>query len=117
MPAMSPGSAIARWDNEGGAGPTDSFRRPQLDRSSADTSHPTVAELARLHSRIIALESLVITLLAERTERQLDHVAAMAALITPRPGATPHPLTTEAATQMLQLVERGRHFRATAIAR
>ena len=105
MPAISPESAIARWDNEGGAGPSGSYRRPQLSRARTDIAPVTGSELARLHSRIIALESLVITLLAERTERQLDHVAAMAALITPRPGAAPHPLTTEAAAQMLQLVE------------
>lgn len=86
-----------------------------MSRARTDIAPVTGSELARLHSRIIALESLVITLLAERTERQLDHVAAMAALITPRPGAAPHPLTTEAAAQMLQLVERGRHFRSTAM--
>ena len=111
MPAAAPDRAVARWDNEGGAGPCG---WPIVRHTSTDVSLATVAELARLHSRIIALESLVITLLAERTELQLDQVAGMAALITPRPGATPHPLTIDAAAQMLQLVERGRHFRATA---
>lgn len=115
MPAAAPDRAVARWDNEGGAGPCGSFTRLNVGPASADAPHASLSELARLHSRIIALEALVITLLAERTERQLDHVAGMAALISPRPGTTPHPLTTEAASQMLQLVDRSRHFRATAL--
>ena len=35
----------------------------------------------------------------------------MSAYIAPRPGFTRHPLTVDASTQMLSLVDRARHFR------
>jgi len=70
----------------------------------------TNAELVQLRIRVIALENLVIALLVEASERQLDLVRDMAAYISPRPHRTHHPLTTRAATQMTDLVERARRF-------
>jgi hypothetical protein len=61
---------------------------------------------------VIALENLVISLLAEASVRQLDLAREMAAFISPRPGFTHHPLTILAATQMIDLVDRAGHFRA-----
>jgi len=71
-------------------------------------------ELAQLRIRVIALENLVITLLAELSEQQLDLAREMAAYISPRPGFTHHRPTLHAAAQMVHLAERADHFRRTA---
>jgi hypothetical protein len=110
-PSQQRQMALSRWDNEGGAGP----RRPQrgLISGEAQSEVPelTNAELVQLRIRVIALENLVITLLAEASDRQLDLVREMAAYISPRPGFTHHPLTIHAAAHMIDLVERAGHFR------
>ena len=103
--------ALSRWDNEGGAGP----HRPQEGLVSGEVQPEvpqlTNAELVQLQIRVIALENLVITLLAEASDRQLDLAREMAAYISPRPGFTQHPLTIHAAAQMIDLVQRAGHFR------
>ncbi|WP_290981279.1 hypothetical protein [Hyphomicrobium sp.] len=71
---------------------------------------PTNAELALVRIRLIALENLVIALLAEASPRQLEVVREMAAYISPRPGFTHHPLTSQAAVHMLELAQRASHF-------
>jgi hypothetical protein len=71
----------------------------------------TNTELVQLRVRVIALENVVISLLAQSSDRQLDRVRDVAAYIVPRPGFTPHPLTIHAAAEMVHLVERARHFR------
>ena len=104
--------ALSTWDNEGGA----SLHRPQegLIPGEIQSRIPdlTNAELVQLRIRVIALENLVIALLAEASERQLGLAREMAAYISPRPGATHHPLTIHAAAQMIDLVERAGHFRS-----
>jgi hypothetical protein len=102
------------WDL-GATGPRCGSRRP--NKASARSSLPTLsaAELVQLRSRVIALENLVITLLAEVAPQQLDRARAMAQYISPRPGATAHPLTVHAAAQMVQLVDRADHFRQATI--
>jgi hypothetical protein len=70
-------------------------------------------ECAQLRVRVIALENLLIALLAEAPERQLRLARAMAIHISPRPGFTPHPLTLRAADEMLSLVDRAGRFRPT----
>lgn len=69
----------------------------------------TNAELVQLRIRVIALENLVISLLARATDEQLELVRAMATYISPRPGFAHH-LTIRAANHMLNLVERSSHF-------
>ncbi|MGQ0622697.1 MAG: hypothetical protein ACT4QA_22810 [Panacagrimonas sp.] len=98
--------ALSRWDNEGGAQPG---RTKELAHD--DVPDLTNSELVQLRVRVIALENVVIALLADANEWQLDHVREMAAYISPRPGYTQHPLTLHAADQMIQLVERAGHFR------
>lgn len=105
--------AIARWDNEGGAGPDGAQMGSIADEGTDDSCPITDAELVQLRVRVIALENLVITLLVEASERQLTLAREMAAYISPRPGATLHPLTLRAASQMVNLVERADHFRGT----
>lgn len=110
-PSQQRQAALSRWDSEGGAGPYG----PQKTQVSADAQSEipelTNAELVQLRVRVIALENLVISLLAQAPDRQLDLVREMAAFISPRPGFTPHPLTIHAATQMIDLVDRAGHFR------
>ena len=76
-----------------------------------DTLPLTDAELRQLHVRVIALENLVISLLADASDRQLTRAREMAAFISPRPGFTAHPLTVDAAAQMISQVERAGRFR------
>lgn len=68
------------------------------------------AEMGALHIRVVALENLVIALLADASDRQLELVRNMARYITPREGSTHHPLTTHAAALMIHLVERSSRF-------
>ena len=104
--------ALSRWDNEGGAGP--GGPQGELVAAEAQSQAPalTNAELVQLRIRVIALENLIIALLADASERQLDLAREMAAYISPRPGSTHHPLTVHAAAQMVDFVERAGHFRS-----
>ena len=69
------------------------------------------AELVQLQIRVIALENLVVALLAQGSVAQLQLARDMAVYIAPRAGYTPHPLTVHAAAQMVHFVERAEHFR------
>ena len=102
--------ALSRWDNEGGAGPQGPQTSSMLSGAQADVPPLTNTELVQLRVRVIALENLMISLLAEASDRQLELVREMASYISPRPGFTHHPLTTHAATHMNNLVDRARHF-------
>lgn len=100
--------ALSRWDNEGGASPavapgTGKDQNPALDMSNA--------ELVALRVRVIALENLLIALLATASNQQLELAREMAGYISPRPGFTHHPLTVHAATHMIDLLERSSRFR------
>lgn len=107
-----PQSALSRWDNEGGAGPCGPQEHAISGEPQSVVPALTNVELVQLRIRVIALENVVIALLADASDRQLDRVREMAAHISPRPGFTPHPLTIHAAGQMIDLVERAGHFRA-----
>ena len=104
--------ALSRWDNEGGAGPSRSQEGLISGDVQSEVPQLTNAELVQLRIRVIALENLVITLLAEASDRQLELAREMAAYISPRPGFTHHPLTIHAAVQMINLVERAGRFRS-----
>ncbi|HEX9462274.1 MAG TPA: hypothetical protein VGB82_06705 [Alphaproteobacteria bacterium] len=103
--------ALSRWDNEGGAGA--GRRQGGLISGEARSDIPelTNTELVQLRVRVIALENLMIALLAEASDRQLELGREMAAYISPRPGFTHHPLTTQAAAQMLDLLQRASDVR------
>ena len=70
-------------------------------------------EATQLRSRVIALENLVIALLAQAPVAQLELARHMASYISPRPGYTPHQLTLRAADEMRSLVGRAMQFRTT----
>jgi len=95
---------LSRWDNEGGS------------VAAAPDPHPTIAaltsaELIQLRIRTIALENMLIAVLAEGSDRQLAVAREMAEYIAPRPRFTHHPLTIEAGRHMTSLVDRAVHFR------
>lgn len=104
--------ALSRWDNEGGAGPGGPQGKSVAAEAQSQAPALTNAELVQLRIRVIALENLIIALLADASERQLDLAREMAAYISPRPGSTHHPLTVHAAAQMVDFVERAGHFRS-----
>jgi tellurite resistance-related uncharacterized protein len=110
-PSLQREMALSRWDNEGGAG----LGGPQKGGASAEAAAAvpelTNAELVQLRVRVIALENLVIALLAGASDRQLDLAHEMATYISPRPGFTQHPLTVNAAAHMVDLAQRANQFR------
>jgi hypothetical protein len=101
--------ALSRWETEGGAVPTVGFSEEEALGAPALTN----AEVVQLQVRVIALENLVIALLAESSDAERELAREMAAYISPRPGFTRHPLTIHAAAQMLHLVERAGFFAAS----
>lgn len=84
----------------------------QMDAFSPDPDLSN-AELVQLRVRVVALENLLITLLAQNSEQQLGRGRDMAAYISPRPGHTDHPLTVHAAAQMLHLTQRAVRLRGS----
>lgn len=103
--------ALSRWDNEGGAIPGVPPKAPAAEDTIPMPTNDA-AELGALHIRMIALENLVIALLATASDEQLELTREMASYISPRPGFTHHPLTTHAAAHMIDLVERASRFRS-----
>ena len=97
--------ALSRWDNEGGA-----LAQVVPDEVAA-SRELTNTELVQLRIRVIALENLMIAVLAEGSEQQRQTARDMAALITPRPGYTQHPLTVHAADHINDLVARADRYR------
>ncbi|MEO8813446.1 MAG: hypothetical protein ABI376_11110 [Caulobacteraceae bacterium] len=102
--------AIARWDDEGGAEPDGPQHLAPENELLGPATSPTPAEWAELRTRVIALENLVIALLATASEAQRDLARKMADFIAPRPGSTPHRLTVHAAHRMSDLVDRAARF-------
>lgn len=102
--------ALSRWDDEGGAIVTVAVA--VADEAHEDVPDMTNAELVLLRVRVIALENLLIAVLAEGSDRQRQTALEMADVISPREGFTQHPLTTRAAQHMSDLVERANRARA-----
>lgn len=96
-------AALSRWDNEGG-------RVPELDGHGPSDPKMTNAELVQLRVRVIALENIVLALLADQPAETYDKVREMAELISPREDATQHPLTIEAALHMNRFANRAARF-------
>lgn len=108
--------ALSKWDTASGAESTPTQR--SLPSSAELTRVPPLAEAELIHLRIrvIALENMVISLLAQSSNQQLDLAREIADYIAPRPGFTQHPLTIRAAHQMVDLVERAEQFRTAPLA-
>jgi hypothetical protein len=103
--------ALSRWENEGGAGHCGPVESMISGKKSYDVPPLTDVELVQLRVRVIVLENLVITLLAEGSDRQLEIAREMAAYISSRSGFTQHRLTIHAAAHMIDIIERSSHFR------
>jgi len=99
---------LSKWESEG-----EREAQRSLPYSTEQPHVPplTDAELIHLRVRVIALENMVISLLAQISSPQLDLAREIAGYILPRPGITQHPLTIHAAHQMVDLIERAGHFR------
>ena len=96
---------LSRWDNEGGA------IAAVAHEAHVDVPHKTNTELVLLLFRVIALENLLIAVLAEGSDRQRQAAREMAEAISPRAGSTQHPLTIRAAQHMIDLVDRAARVR------
>jgi hypothetical protein len=95
-------AALSTWDDAAESSQAEAFNKtPELSN----------AELVHLRVRVIALENLVIALLAQGSDQQLAVAREMASYISPRPGFTQHPLTLHAAAQMSDSVDRAQRFR------
>ena len=104
-------AALSRWENEGGAVAGAAPAGPVVEGAPGDDPATAATEAVQLRIRVIALENLVIALLAQAPEAQLELAREMAAYISPRPGFTLHQLTLRAADEMRSLVDRARPFR------
>ena len=98
--------AVSRWENEGGCPVSADPDQPSSWDDNEDKVPPlTNAELVQLQIRVIALENLVVSLLADASDKQLARVRDIAASIFPRPGVE-HRLTVQATAQMEHLTQR-----------
>ena len=104
--------ALSRWENEGGAvcQPSSAADDPELANAPVLSN----SALVQLRIRVIALENLVIALLARAPAEQLDLVRELAACISQAPGFSDDRMTARALNEMLRLLERSAHFRIDA---
>lgn len=109
-PERLQGSARAAGDGEGVAGRASPPQGAPFEAAATTPPALTDAEVVQLQIRVIALENLVIALLANAPEATRQQAKQLAAQISPRPGFTQHRLTLHAATQMQHLVDRARHL-------
>jgi hypothetical protein len=101
---------LSRWENEGGAMTKTAFE------TNSEVPDLTNAELVHLRMRVIALENLMIAVLAEGSDQQRQLALDMGDYIAPRAGATQHLLTIHASHHMTELVHRSDRFRTSAFA-
>lgn len=94
--------------------PTEMDKPPHSETASTVAGEIGDAEEGNLRVRLIALENLVVALLAGASETQHESIREMARYILPREGTTHHRLTIEAARNMVALVERADQFKKRA---
>ena len=102
-------AALFSWEYEGGALATQSLKDSAVHENVAQSVN---TELDHLHIRVIAMENLLIALLAQDPDRAQQVGSEMATFISPRPGFTRHPRTLGAAAQILNIVERALYFKS-----
>ena len=105
-------SVQARVAPSGSESETDAGSKRSAGTPVASDAPLQQAELKQLRIRVVALENVLIALLAHASERQLELVRAMAGHISPRPGFTPHRLTLFAAGEIKSLLRRAETFRS-----
>lgn len=102
---------IGRWENEGGSVRVWHRNVPVEEKSATVAGEIGDAETTNARVRLIAIENIIVALLANAPDDRLELIREMADYISPRPGMTPHRLTIEAARNMLAVVERAEHYR------
>lgn len=102
---------IGRWENEGGSVRAWHRDMPVEVPSITVAGEIGDAEAANTRVRLIAIENIIVALLADAPDDRLELIREMATFISPRPGMTPHQLTIEAARNMVAIVERAEHYR------
>lgn len=107
QPGNSQHAALARWDNEGGA------LSATVLADHRELPVMSNAEIVLLRVRVIALENILVAVLATGSDRQVQAARDMADVISPHPEATQHPLTIRAAQHMDSIVHRALHIRKT----
>ena len=90
--------APSRYDNQGGACAAIAV---ETDQAQTQTPEMTGAGMVALRVRVIALENLMIELLATATDQQIVLAREMAGYISPRPGYTDHPMPIHAAAYIV----------------
>jgi hypothetical protein len=100
-------SELARWDNEGGALSHPVPVKPPLVNVA---HHLSDHELVCLHSRVIALENIVVAMLAGGSADQRAVVHDMALFVHPPLDAVQDRLTMHAADLMDHLADRATRF-------
>jgi hypothetical protein len=104
---------IGRWENEGGSVRNWHRDTPVEEHSITVAGEIGDAEAANTRVRLIAIENIIVALLADAPDDRLELIREMATFISPRPSKTPHRLTVEAARNMLAIVERAEHYRTS----
>ena len=97
--------AVGRWENDSGTPAVahqDFQYLPAGETGTVEDDH--------LRVRLIALENVVVALLAGAPQSQSELVREMATHISPRSGKTPHRMTIEAAHHMLGLADRAARY-------
>jgi hypothetical protein len=102
---------IGRWENEGGSVHAWHREIPAEENPATVAGEIGDAEAANIRVRLIAIENIIVVLLANAPDDRLELIREMADFISPRPGMTPHRLTIEAARNMLAILERAEHYR------
>lgn len=82
---------LSRWETDGGNGHGSLQRGLFSEAELPEVPQLTDAELVHLRVRVIALENMLISLLAQVPDQQLAFARELAAYIFPRPGCTQHP--------------------------
>ena len=103
-------SAIGRCENEGGP----DHASPHSETASTVAGEIGDAEEGNIRVRLIALENIVVALLAGASQTQHEAIGDIVRYILPREGKTRHRLTIEAARNMVALVERADQFKKRA---
>lgn len=98
--------ALSRWDNEGGASAHGVWMTAIAPDAAPPIPDMNQSEIGLLHVRVIALENLVVALLAGASSMQLQRAHDLAETILPQQGHTPQPLTVHAVAHMEHLVRR-----------
>lgn len=105
--------ALARWENDGGATPCgpQAIEALPADGDATDDARDPQVELVAQRIRLIALENLVIALLAAGNAGQRRLAQGMAEN-TPLPGMPSHPLAMHVAAHIGDLIEHAAQMRA-----